>query len=292
MSAHLRRIGALLVLLLGTVGAPIAMWVISRDLLPNRVPSPAAIWDALISPDSGGRLLASVMLVGAFIAWVVFTVCVLLEVGGRISRRPALRLPGLRLPQTAVAGLISVILAGTISVAGVTAAHGDTLPGLPREAPTVAAVTHGTSTLTVEATAPVFAAAQPATTPKLAATRAPAPVVDGPVWVVQRGDTTWSIADRALGDPTRWREIVILNEGRPQADGRSLRDGDWLETGWHLLLPAGAAGNTTFAAANPGDRNLGRRVHRPERRHSERDCPEHPRRREPLPRDRHEQQHR
>lgn len=252
MSAHLRRIGALLVLLAGTVGAPIAMWVISRDLLPDRVPSPAAMWAALTSPDSGGRLLASVMLVGAFIAWVVFTVCVLLEVGGRISRRPALRLPGLRLPQTAVAGLISVILAGTVSVAGAATAHGQDLVELPRAttatAVAAAAATHvpvqtksdwRTSTTTFGDLHDTHAQDQDQA------------VVGGPVWVVQRGDTAWSIADKALGDPTRWREIVFLNEGRTQADGRALRDGEWLEIGWRLTLPAGAAGNTIPAVGAP-----------------------------------------
>lgn len=248
MSTHLRRIGALLVLLLGTVGAPIAMWVISRDLLPDRVPSPAAIWDALTSPDSGGRLLASVMLVGAFIAWVAFTVCVLLEIGGRISRRPALRLPGLRLPQTAVAGLISVILAGTVSVAGAATAHGQDLVELPRAATAAPATATPTTDLPTH-TKPVPSISN-TTLGDLAGPPSQDQTVPGaPVWVVQRGDTAWSIAEKSLGDPTRWREIVSLNEGRPQADGRTLRDGDWLDTGWRLTLPAGAAGNTIPTAA-------------------------------------------
>ncbi|MGH9920795.1 MAG: LysM peptidoglycan-binding domain-containing protein, partial [Nitrososphaerales archaeon] len=56
-------------------------------------------------------------------------------------------------------------------------------------------------------------------------------------YVVEPGDTLWSIAERELGSPLRWREIAALNLGRVQPDGRELTDAHWIFPGWVLLLP-------------------------------------------------------
>ncbi len=55
---------------------------------------------------------------------------------------------------------------------------------------------------------------------------------------VERGDSLWRIAARHLGSGERWREIFDLNEGRVQADGRSLRNANIIQIGWVLELPA------------------------------------------------------
>ena len=54
---------------------------------------------------------------------------------------------------------------------------------------------------------------------------------------VQRGDTLWEIAADELGDGHRFTEIVELNAGRPQPDGRALSDPSVIEPGWVLDLP-------------------------------------------------------
>ena len=71
---------------------------------------------------------------------------------------------------------------------------------------------------------------------------APAPVttVTGdsrPTWIVQPRDTLWGIAQAALGDSDRWREIWDLNHDRPQSDGTRLTDPSMIHVGWELLLP-------------------------------------------------------
>lgn len=63
-----------------------------------------------------------------------------------------------------------------------------------------------------------------------AATYQPAPAAAaGRTYVVQRGDTLWSIATRELGSGKRWTEISDLNDGlQPKA----------LKTGQTITLPA------------------------------------------------------
>ena len=81
---------------------------------------------------------------------------------------------------------------------------------------------------------------------------------------VRRHDTLWSLAETHLGSGERFREIVALNLGRPQPDGRALTDARWVYPGWVLQLPTDArmtsesraAGSSLSAEAytvQPGD---------------------------------------
>ena len=67
---------------------------------------------------------------------------------------------------------------------------------------------------------------------------APEPEPAAVTVTVERGDSLWRIAARNLGSGARWREIFDLNAGKPQADGRSLRDPHLILIGWVLELPA------------------------------------------------------
>ncbi|WP_433615339.1 BTAD domain-containing putative transcriptional regulator [Dactylosporangium sp. CA-139114] len=60
----------------------------------------------------------------------------------------------------------------------------------------------------------------------------------GGVHHVVAGDNLWNIAKAKLGDPHRWREIYVLNRGKPQANGYALTDPDEIHVGWVLVLPA------------------------------------------------------
>ena len=83
--------------------------------------------------------------------------------------------------------------------------------------------------------------------------RSPSPQpADGlPHVTVQRGDTLWSIAEHHLGAGTRYTEIRDLNINRPQPDGGSLVEADWIMPGWQLLLPADATGTEQPSAGTP-----------------------------------------
>jgi hypothetical protein len=56
-------------------------------------------------------------------------------------------------------------------------------------------------------------------------------------YVVRRGDTLWAIAGKCLGNPTRWQEIVRLN---------NLKNADFLLVGQHLRLPDRAGSNQAW----------------------------------------------
>lgn len=73
-----------------------------------------------------------------------------------------------------------------------------------------------------------------------------------PRWTVQHRDTLWDIAESALGDGLRWREIHRLNAGRLQPDGGTLGEDGLIRAGWVLVLPEDASvGGGTAAQAQP-----------------------------------------
>jgi hypothetical protein len=53
-------------------------------------------------------------------------------------------------------------------------------------------------------------------------------------------DTLWGIAERHLGDGTRWHDIYQLNRGRLMPDGHRLTDASYIRPGWTLYLPPDA----------------------------------------------------
>src|SRR5664279_6219578 len=57
----LRALAALIVLVAVVVGAPIALWVLGRGLLPTGVPSLGEVWEGLTSRDTGGVFLLSLI---------------------------------------------------------------------------------------------------------------------------------------------------------------------------------------------------------------------------------------
>ena len=73
-----------------------------------------------------------------------------------------------------------------------------------------------------------------------------------PTVTVARHDTLWGLAEQHLGAGQRYRDIVALNLGRTQPDGRSLQHAGWIYPGWVLRLPPDARATTdrTDAAAS------------------------------------------
>ncbi len=61
-----------------------------------------------------------------------------------------------------------------------------------------------------------------------------------PSVTTERHDTLWMLAEQYLGSGERYVEIVALNRGVEQPDGRSLRDDGRIYPGWSLSLPVDA----------------------------------------------------
>ena len=58
------------------------------------------------------------------------------------------------------------------------------------------------------------------------------------IHTVGRRDSLRMLAERYLGDPSRWNEVFVLNQDQPQAVGGTLTDPARLQPGWELVMPA------------------------------------------------------
>ncbi len=207
-------VGATAVLLGLLVGVPAVLWVVGGRLV--RWPG-GTVLDILTRPDDGTVLMAFLVAVGAG-AWLMLALSIVGELVAVAARRPSARitLPGFRWSSSVAAALVAAVVgAGPAMATPALAAH----------------------VTLVEA-----ARAEPMQDQAVADA--------GPVHVVQHRDTLWRIAETALGDPLRWREIYALNADRVQPDGGRLTEASILVVGWRLALPDDAR---PVVRVEPGD---------------------------------------
>jgi len=231
-----RRLGALLVLLGLLAGVPAALWILGGAYLPDTVPTWPQVTAALTGPDSGALFYGFLVVVG-WLAWTRFAVSVAVEIPAHLRGVSAPRLPGLGGSSRQLAGLL------VAAVIGISAG-----PALASAAPASAdlavvaeqTVTGEQTTIASRGGDPAGAEATPAVSPERL----------GPRYTVQPRDTLGRIADRTLGDWTRFEEIYALNRGVVQRDGGALTDARTIRPGWILILPADAT--TTAASATAG----------------------------------------
>lgn len=220
----LRGIGALAVVTVGLVGWPAALIAAGRAAslwLPD-LTDPLGL---LARPDSGGLFLALILTLGA-VAWLVWTIALLVETAAQIRGVPTPRLGGL-FPQRSAAALVTAIaIAFSLT---------PTTPALAGPA-TTAGPAHPT-TSTSQASSPQ----QEHTTPN------PSDQAASNDYTVVPGDTLWDIADEQLDDPHRWPEIAKASERITQPDGGHLADPHLIRPGWTLHVPAPASGSAPLA---------------------------------------------
>ena len=257
----LRGLLALAVLLTLLVGIPWLLATIIGWPLPHHLPGIDELVAALTSPLDDQKILDLLAIV-AWALWLLFLRDVLVEVALTAGETAAARRGRPRPPPRRPVGpirLIAAVLVGAIAGAILLdALRGAVNPSTDRAAANAAARTPAVA----------VAPAQPGTAqaissgprPALAATELPGAITtaatrsghgsdsDIPSWArnapggihhVVKGDNLWDIAQQKLGDPYRWREIYVLNRGKPQANGYTLRDPDEIHIGWVLVLPAG-----------------------------------------------------
>ncbi len=228
----LAGLAALVTLAVLVLGVPVLLATLAGNPLPHTLPNLHEIGHALTARDNG-QLFLRVLSVVAWAAWAAFTLSVLVEIPAAIRRRPALRLPGLRLPQRAAANLIAAVALMLHSPAMASAAAAHPVAAPPAAVVTTVTTPPGAHVLTtLNLRSPVILAAAttdaPARTPSAAASS---------VYVVQRGDWLGYIAERYLGDFDRYPEIAALNPG---LEARDHRFPDHIEGSWHIVLPADA----------------------------------------------------
>ncbi len=205
LAQRLRGLAATLALLLLVAGVPFLLIGIG-----------AAPWKAdlgslgilLTSPDDGTLAMVVIATV-AWGAWLVVAISVVLEIVSQVRGLPTPSLPGLGAPQRAVGQLVAVAALLFVAAPTVVAAF----PTPPARAAT-APVPETPRLAAVEA-APLL----PQAAPLLATADSPTTEKTTIGYTVKRGDSLWKIAERPLGDGTRFTEIVDLNKavlnGRP-----------------------------------------------------------------------------
>jgi DNA-binding SARP family transcriptional activator len=227
-----------LVVLMFVLGA--LPWVLYR-FGGSPFPSHIVGWHriaALISSRDDGTLLLGLVRICSWLAWLLFTTCVLAEVQALMRRRrpPRLRLGGFQGAAAHLVALSALAFAtpvGTGLSASLTAlGEQPTLPVTPSNLSGDEPV--AMAALNVEATAPSTV-------------------------VVRAGDCLWSLAQRYLGGGDRYPEIVTLNYGHDMGQGQVFTDPSLIQPGWRLLLPGGAnVGRDDFGRA--GANHLGHRT--------------------------------
>ncbi|RAO30114.1 Proline-rich receptor-like protein kinase PERK10 [Micromonospora noduli] len=198
-------------------------------------PSPTSddIRQVIASP-LGPHLVTALIGAAAVALWLVLITTLLTHAYATLARRARWMIE-IRLP-----GPIRSLTAALLGAGAVTTASG-----------AIAHATPVTGTTNQPATEPVTAAPTPPTT-RLTAGHSPPAHPTAPTHTVRRGDTLSEIAEEALGDDTRWREIFALNRGTHFASvGGTLRNPNLIFPGWVLALPAADPPPDTTPPRNP-----------------------------------------
>jgi hypothetical protein len=233
----LKGAAALTVLVLLVAGVPWALWHFIGWPLPHTLPTWTQVRARLDEQGIPDQTLIDALAVVVWITWAVLVISVLVEIPAAVAGRAPRHFPiaGIFAPITG--RLVAAVIIAVLSLAPRTAhppsrAMSPAVSPLVRPAPITAVLTD-TTTANAPPTGTVTAALTPPLPPSV-----PAGGGSASMYVVQRGDTLWGIAQRQLGDPLRWSEIYQLNAGRPQPGGRTLDDPHWIDPGWTLTLPA------------------------------------------------------
>jgi hypothetical protein len=203
---------AALTLVAVLVGLPVALSTIVGWPLPHAVPAPSTVVKAIGDGYLPDRFIIDALAVALWALWAAFAVCVVIETVATARGRLSHKIPLSGLMQPIVANLIAAI-ALAIATAGIRAA----VPPLPTvAAPAMALIATHDPVPSAALENPIV------TTPETL-----------PSYVVKPRDDLWSIAERHLGDPFRWKEIHALNRA-------IVRDPNLIQPGWIIALPADA----------------------------------------------------
>lgn len=260
----LRALGAGVVLLALVAGLPaLLVWLDGAPPVPTSVPTREDLTRA-IGPDE----LVTVMVGVAWLAWLQFTICVLVELRSAVSGvgLPA-RVPLSGPSQRFARALVGAVLLAATAVGPATAAPATAAPAGPvaaeavaMAAPAVAAPVSGTD---AELPAAALEAVEEGRVSYLLGDTVLDPadgakLVDRKVYRVQPPegryhDNLWDIAERHLGDGRRYKEIFELNRGRTQPDGHELSLARLIYPDWLLVMPEDADGvdRVTAVTAEP-----------------------------------------
>jgi DNA-binding SARP family transcriptional activator len=224
-------LGALAVLAFAVIGLPVVLYQFGGSPLPHRIAGWHSVMATLSSQASGGLLL-SLVRDCSWLAWLLFTVCVLAEAQAAIRGRhsPHLRLGGLQGIAAHLVALAALAFAAPSAITlSASAAAVRTQPAELQPVPGQSARVQ---------TANEQPSARDAIPPYLGTPAAESDAALAQLITVRSGDCLWSIAQRYLGAGDRYPAIVSLNYGHDMGDGQVFTNPSLIEPGWRLFLPS------------------------------------------------------
>nr|WP_011133366.1 LysM peptidoglycan-binding domain-containing protein [Rhodococcus erythropolis]AAP73908.1 putative regulator [Rhodococcus erythropolis] len=219
-AARLKGLLYLITLLALAAGIPFALYTFAGNPLAGVTSLTFdAIKEALTTQDDGTLFLSALTIIG-WIAWATFAYSIIIELAAALRGVKVRRIKGLQFQQHSAAILVSgallLITAGTA-----TATPAADILGPNHASPT-------------SISAPAFFNDAQTQSPQQSApswTKTPAQTPAGTTIVTESGDTLWGLAERHLGDGTRYPEIQSLNQN-------AIPDEAWIDAGITLTLPA------------------------------------------------------
>ncbi|NDL58920.1 hypothetical protein [Phytoactinopolyspora mesophila] len=261
-----RALAAALALAVLVAGVPIGLLVLAgHPPIPTSLPTRDDL-TATIGADQ----LIGVLLWIVWLAWLQFTICVLVEL------RSAVRGIGLptRVPMGGASQRLARVLVGSVLLAATAVGQASAaVPATAAEAP--ASVGVSVSSLSDASDGMAQASGEKSeSAPQSSSSHERtgeeiyrlgdmvldpdegAELVGQKVYVVQPPegryhDNLWDIAERTLGDGRRYQEIFELNRGRTQPDGHELSLARLIYPNWLLILPNDATDADVVTVEQP-----------------------------------------
>ncbi len=237
----LRGLAALGATLAFVIGLPLGLAVVVGNPLPTSIPT----WDALRVGFERSSVQSEVVVNAlALLLWAVWargTLALVTEAVAAWRGRAIEPVPTSMSPRAIAARAITSITLLTVL--------------LPGRVAVAAPLSSAVQPAAVVATAAVEDRSAPVSAPPVPSAPAPEAVTAGTYTVGPR-DTWWSVAEAALDDGLRWREVRDLNVGHAMADGHVVQATDeQLVEGWQVLIPA-AGPVTATSAQSPSNEVL------------------------------------
>jgi DNA-binding SARP family transcriptional activator len=226
-----RGLAAIAVIVAIIGGVPLLLLRIGGSPLPAHLPGWHQLGTVLTQRDDTGSVFLALVRDLTWLAWVVFSVALVVElqavVRGRLA--PRLHIGGIQGAAAKLAAIAALSFSAPTGL-GVASAGAVSAVALPVTIPGHDAVA-------------VRPAAAPAT---LAASETQVEYI-----TVQPGDCLWTLAEQYLGSGEEYPEIANLNIGHVMDDGVVFTNPSLIYPGWQLAIPVPAAAQPPAGAQQP-----------------------------------------